>query len=444
MTQKVAAQTPITTLSAAPLSCGSKSPSFLLYGSGFVYNYGCEAIIRGTVHLLRQQWPDGRIRYASVLCHADSARLAGCPVEVVPRVRKQCYFERFPLVSPWTLSRWLQYRFKIDHLPTFEHSEYLEDSDVVLSVGGDLYTPHPSGWGYPKDLVRFGDAVLARGKKLVVWGASIGPFKAKSQAEDAIAQHLRHVTLITAREQSTIAYLRRIGIEYNVVACADPAFALAGNGHRPNTTRSRPHIAVNLSPLSVAYSKVSIDDALNSHAEAIKALVDRIGADIVLAPHVRSYHFGSNDDYRYLCRLYSLLPDMVRRHVTILESDEGYLGAKQVFAECDLVIAARMHCAINALSECVPAILLAYSQKAYGLSEYVYGSTRWVLPVSQLQPQKLIATVESLLSSRAAIVAHLQARLPSIREDAKRAVTALLDLIATPRQPFVASASPER
>jgi len=34
-------------------------------GVGGLYNYGCEAIVRGTVRMLREQWPGCEITYAT-------------------------------------------------------------------------------------------------------------------------------------------------------------------------------------------------------------------------------------------------------------------------------------------------------------------------------------------------------------------------------------------
>ena len=40
-------------------------PIFLLHGIGGVYNYGCEAIVRGTEQIIRKEYPTADIIYAS-------------------------------------------------------------------------------------------------------------------------------------------------------------------------------------------------------------------------------------------------------------------------------------------------------------------------------------------------------------------------------------------
>lgn len=57
----------------------------LLIGIGGVYNYGCEAIIRGTVIILKKQFPDIKISYASYNYEYDKNRLSDCDVHVIDR-----------------------------------------------------------------------------------------------------------------------------------------------------------------------------------------------------------------------------------------------------------------------------------------------------------------------------------------------------------------------
>ena len=55
----------------------------LLIGIGGVYNYGCEAIVRGTVNILKTI--DNRIEvyYASYNYEDDIKRLNGCDVKII-------------------------------------------------------------------------------------------------------------------------------------------------------------------------------------------------------------------------------------------------------------------------------------------------------------------------------------------------------------------------
>jgi len=69
-----------------------------------------------------------------------------------------------------------------------------------------------------------------------------------------------------------------------------------------------------------------------------------------------------------------------------------------------------MHCAINAIEAGVPTIFIAYSQKAVGMAEYVYGNKKWVIPIEKLTEDRLLALVKAQLSEKDSIKISLAER----------------------------------
>ena len=47
----------------------------------------------------------------------------------------------------------------------------------------------------------------------------------------------------------------------------------------------------------------------------------------------------------------------------------------------------------------VPTIFLAYSQKAYGMAEYIYGSNEWVIPLKNANSEVLIKKIEKIINN---------------------------------------------
>ena len=58
---------------------------YLLIGINGVYNYGCEAIVRGSVNILRAFDPQAEITYATLSPDYDRKMLADCGLEIIPR-----------------------------------------------------------------------------------------------------------------------------------------------------------------------------------------------------------------------------------------------------------------------------------------------------------------------------------------------------------------------
>jgi polysaccharide pyruvyl transferase WcaK-like protein len=231
---------------------------------------------------------------------------------------------------------------------------------------------------------------------------------------------LGRLTLVTARESSTVDYLSTLGIGERVVPCADPAYVVAPEIQAPGYRRGNAFtIGINLSPLSTCYSKYSLKESVRRQAQVIQCLLRTTGARIVLIPHVVCDFNEEDDDLRYLRRVRQAIAPECQEAVSLLEGDPGFIGTKKQLAACNLVIAARMHCAINALAARVPTILVAYSLKAVGMADYVYGHRDWVIPLDDFPVGELLESkVRSMMGRDVQIRSFLADRIPQVQKDA--------------------------
>ncbi len=387
-------------------------PRILLIGIGGVYNYGCEAIVRGTEAIVHREYPAAEIIYASLRPEDDRTRLSDCNIEIVTR-------KMFGRYSPPNILRKIASLINIKYFPMLDSLSMLNGFDAVFSIGGDVYTLGPGG-GYSMSFPKFGDASVRKGIPYILWGASVGPFSANPEAEEAYSNHLKKVSLITAREKATVEYLAKLGIYENVVPCADPAYVVA-----PEITAIKPPmnndiiIGINLSPLSILYSKHPLDDAIRNQARTIESIIKSFKAHVILIPHVVCSFNAADDDYRYLWKIKQVISSEYQKNVSLLDNDPGFVGTKREIINCNLVIAARMHCAINALAAHTPTIFLSYSRKAVGMCHYVYGNEDWVVPIDQLaSEQGLESKIRSMLSKDYRIRKYLSKRIPEIQNEA--------------------------
>jgi len=388
------------------------SPRILLIGIGGVYNYGCEAIVRGTEVIVHQEYPNASIIYASHRVADDQNRLEGSEVKVIERGQRRRY-------SAKNICRKLLSLAGIRWNPMMDSLGLLKDVDAVFSIGGDIYTLGPAA-DYSMSFQKFGDAAQKRGIPYVLWGASVGPFTENPKAEKAYTKHLTGLSLITARETATADYLRSLGICDNVVSCADPAYVVApeikANGIRQGGKFT---IGISLSPLSTRYTNHSEGEAIHMQAKVIDRIIEAFDARIVLIPHVVSDFSEGDDDLRYLRKVKRAIASEHRELLTLLEADPGFVGVKKELIKCDLVIAARMHCAINALAAQVPTIFVAYSHKAVGMCRYVYGNDNWVLPLSEFMKEYMLEEkVLSMKNQLPRVQDYLSKRIPEIQQEA--------------------------
>ena len=395
------------------MTLNDESPTFGLYGIGGLYNYGCEAIVRGTTKILRQASPSATIRYFTPRAEDDARRIAGLSIDV-----RQ--------ITPGHRSLSLKVANKIAQklcVPfdsTLEdYSAVLENTDLLVSVGGDIYTipahlRKRARYPYFNRLVRMGQLAQERGIPEIVIGASIGPFGDYRPAVEYYAGHLRDLDLICCRERRSVSYLDSIGVRDNVCLMPDPAFFVKG-ADTDDVWDSAEYLGVNLSPLSLREinGAATKDDAAR-FAELIMKLMDQVGLHAMLVPHVLSPDPHDND-LDFLKKVASAMDGAHRSRTEVVEP-KSFLDAKRYLRSCRLVIAARMHCAVNAMCEGVPTILLSYSQKAIGLCEFVYGSDRWTLPLRSAI-ETLPARLAELERCSDRVHSDLLERVRQIREE---------------------------
>lgn len=401
-----------------------KSPRILLIGIGGVYNYGCEAQVRGSEIIIHREYPSADIIYASSRPVDDHARLCSPQVKIVERSKLGKY-------SIKNISRKLLSIIGVRWSPMQDSLQLLNDVDAVFSIGGDLYSLGPMGGYSPFSFMKFGDAARRQGLVYVLWGASIGPFPANSKAEQVLKKHLNGLSLITAREPVTVDYLQSLGIRDNVVPCADPAFVVASEIKAERTPqRNSLNIGINLSPFSTRYTKYSMEETIRLHSRTVEGLIKEFNTRIVLIPHVVCDFNEVDDDLRYLRRVKQAIELEYQNEVSLLDDDKGFVDTKNELIKCDLVIAARMHCAINALSARVPTILVSYSPKAVGMCQYVYGNGDWVISVDEFTTKHALENkIRLMMNQESEIRAYLDKRIPEIQQDAHRPMQRLRELL---------------
>lgn len=392
---------------------------FLMVGIGGVYNYGCEALVRGTVEAFRSVNPYTDVVYASLSLEDDRHRLQGLDGSIIDRFWKEPLKDKvIRRGAAYIGKRWYCCKDRVGMAKKY---------DAVLSIGGDIYNLRPDG-SYPGNLMKFGDILSHHDIPYIMWGASMGPFESNPRVKKKFLKHLRKVPMVIARESLTLDYLKSVSYSGKLHFGADPAFLVAPEiTIQARESSARPRIGLNLSPLSLIGRK-TMREGIADQSEGVKKLIKQTGAEIVLLPHVVCSFNREMDDLRYL----RLLRDNLRQEgieVELMEADPGFVGIKKEMINCDLVIAARMHCAINAVSACVPTLFLSYSPKATGMCEYIYGGRDNVFDLDQFGSPEFLARASECLGSGESIATYLNKRLPAIRDEVRAAAKNVMDFV---------------
>ena len=207
----------------------------VLIGHAGFWNRGCEAIVRGTVDIIRGEINDARITLVSNTAESDAIEIRNSLIQIdkVVALEDKSSREMLPAWLWNTINRKLRYsNMSADD---YRHRDLYRQADIVISIGGDNFS---DDYGTPREFFDALDAARHFGAKTVIWGASIGPFK----ADEALwAEALKKLDLITVRENLSLDYLKSLGVTDNVYRVADPAFVMGSEyarslSYNPNET----------------------------------------------------------------------------------------------------------------------------------------------------------------------------------------------------------------
>jgi polysaccharide pyruvyl transferase WcaK-like protein len=388
-----------------------------LAGNADRQNRGCEAITITTMELLKKNIPDMEISVLSFDPVIDSYYKKKYGVKV----------ERLTVPEPEGIKKYLN-KFKRKLIPWDLYSKYealipyidsVRKADVVLSLGGDNYT---DDYGLPYDFWGLAEIAKKAGKKFVIWGASVGPFKSQRSLEMA-KKGLEYVDLITARDLQTVRYLKELGCGQKCVRVADSAFLLEPEEVvLPDFDMSKEIIGFNISSLFSRFTELSAENVLDIAISFLKEKVNKY--NIILVPHVIVPNKPDRNDALYMKRIIDEVPG-------IFMADKSFNSSqlKFIISKCDFFIGARTHSTIAALSSFVPTVTLSYSRKAIGMNEDIFGGRDFLLEATDYSVKGLNAKFNNLLDNKRNIKEILSGKMKDIYNMVQSGARALIDLM---------------
>jgi len=148
--------------------------------------------------------------------------------------------------------------------------------------------------------------------------------------------------------------------------------------------------------------------------------VEVADADVVLIPHVLGG--GAESDVAAVVAMHQRVAGRFGSRLSAVTGHFDPNEMKHLIGQCDFFVGARMHACIAALSQGIPAIGIAYSDKFVGVFESV-GAEALVADPRRLTLEEVIARVAGAYEQRVQLAAALRARLPAVRQQ----VLAMLD-----------------
>lgn len=373
--------------------------TFLLIGNGDHRNRGCEAITMGTITILKKI-------FGPEICVVDRPiSEVGVPIPLSAATQFSNYsYDPIMLKKKFSAVWWLR-RLCLE-IPILTKAlarldailmmrNRLNHNCVVLSLGGDNYT---LDYSIPYTFVEHGKYARKHKNLFFIWGATVGPFHKNPTFSKSFMAHLQaDVTGVFAREGRTEKYLKENGIQH-VFTMTDPAFVMAPQAVSASILKFElptDAIGINLSPIMNTYSHGGDYDQWVANAtEIIERLKERFKSPLVLIPHVT---IGDrNNDFIFMKTCFDRLSDKTGCY--LLDDSLNAQQTKWVISKMKCIVASRTHATIAGFSTCTPTVSLAYSTKALGINEDLFGHTRYVVMPEELNSDSVIRVTETVIA----------------------------------------------
>jgi polysaccharide pyruvyl transferase WcaK-like protein len=273
--------------------------------------------------------------------------------------------------------------------------------------------------------------VLLLQKDLVLLPQTLGPFKggtAKATAKYILSRVKRVFTRDSDGRNKVAASL---GAEFasRVQVSYDVGFALEPRPPKNEAAvtellkfkKSRPLVGVNISGLLYmgGYSRRNMFGLCIDYPSfarcLIKYLVEEKQAAVLLVPHVYGEGTDSESDVIASKKIHDELAQEYGEYLRVLEDRYTEGEVKFVIGKCDFFTGSRMHACIAAVSQCVPSVPVAYSEKFIGVMRTI-GTEAYVADARKMPIEEILQMMGKTLDDRVAIRAKLEGSMPQVKQ----------------------------
>jgi len=174
--------------------------------------------------------------------------------------------------------------------------------------------------------------------------------------------------------------------------------------------------------LGVSYQQLVYD--------LIDMFITKKSARVLLVPHVLAAAADLESDSGACENIFEALKSKYPGNIGLTRGMYDYNEIKYVIGQCDFFIGARMHACIGALSQNIPTVPIAYSDKFLGIMESL-GLQNLVVDPRYMKEPEILEVVERVYGTREAVRHQLETIMPRVKQDIYNAI-GRLDTIMDP------------
>jgi len=296
----------------------------------------------------------------------------------------------------------------------------LEESDTLLMAGGGYFNDRWRG-SFISRLAEIW-AGKATGKKVMIYGQTVGPFASKLAAW-ILPSSLRNVDHIGYRDVQSERVLKKFGYPMDrATLTADEANLLPLNQRNvPNqTTQKSPRVGVMIQKFrpyesadgTEAFGEVkTVDEYVKRVVAALVSLHRKTSAEFVFLPST-TWDTGFCGDVKKQV-------DSILGRTFEMISGEPIAKYVEQCRNVDVMLSTNMHPVILASAAGVPCIAISYFYKVDDFMDSV-GLGNAVVRIDAVTEEGLVNAVLDALSNHDVVTARICSHLPAVRERAEK------------------------
>jgi len=409
--------------------------TILLTGMGSATNKGTAATVVSTVNHLKEFLPNSKI-YVELFYPEKQRELINIESETVHIIAPPL---QSPVKSfvPITLAivQWFMRKLRVKLHINFGCLEMYQKADVIINVGGDgfvnIYNERmlERTVRYLFGLYPLLIAVALK-KPFIFHASSLGPF---GIFRPVMKFMLGRAQLITVRDWLSREHLRKAGIDVSqVYVTADPAFLLksAPDNLVMDTLKKEGIDWMNMKKdgkliIGLVHSrlfgfrgeilKFNDDYLVRTIAKTVDRLIESSEAEVIfITRNSGKVRKQSNDVYVGMSIMHCLYH---KKNFKIIRGDYPPELLKGIIGKCDVLLSFHMHPVISALSSSVPSVIIAFSDKAYGVMQK-FGLNEYVCDIRSLKSEVLFGKVYRAISKKKEIQNKLKRTIKDVEKEA--------------------------
>jgi polysaccharide pyruvyl transferase WcaK-like protein len=274
--------------------------------------------------------------------------------------------------------------------------------------------------------------VLLSGRRMVLLPQTLGPFKGRL-ARILAKYILKRADLVYSRDRRGLEEMKALlGRDFDDMKfrfCYDLGFVVDSRrpGHMnldglKEGAQGRPFVVgLNVSGLlymggytqhNMFQLKIDYKSLVDS---LIRSLVEKYKASVLLVPHV----FGpksqnAESDQAVSEEIYKELSSKYENKLFLAPGNYCVNEIKYIIGLCDFFIGSRMHACIAALSQNIPTVSIAYSEKFKGVMETI-GVDNYVADPRIMNQKEIFEVIDRAWEERIKIRQHLEKKMPEVK-----------------------------